>query len=270
MLRGSPTRAPAELVSRYAELEGAFELDLAEFGHRGPYRLAAACLLRFPDELAPTELAARTLATSGAIARHPAWLGAQGPALRLVLAAILVAHDRSATAFVDELGGLHDAMESARVHYSPVHRTLAVLALRLGVSELRASDPYRESRERELSEADVVALQAVYAAIRSHHFWLTNERLVPICGYLAPLGQEPAALGRKTTSIYSALRKRPKLRRGRPLLAAAATLASSELEPDAVSERVTELDAKLPSIGVEIGVREYGKLAALALLALPV
>jgi hypothetical protein len=256
--RDRPEARGDGIIERYFSLVSGFGLDVSLLEDRVPLLLAAACLLRLREAGSPDELVRSTLAASSAIETHPGWLEIHGRSLRLVLAAILVANQLDPVRFVTERSGLFKSFESLEVDRSPVHRSLAMLALRL------------TGGDTPIQHGQINRVQSVYLQISGRHPMIADARLLAVCGLLIARGDASELLGRRVNAVYRLLRRRAGLSWGLPLLSASTVLATSAFEPEAIATRVRELAQALRYAGLTTGESTYEEIAVLTLLALPV
>lgn len=245
----------ADPFARFQELYAALTPGRGVFNDTAPLRLAAINLVTCPGD--PTALAATFYARDEALRRRLGWLSDTNPAVRRVLASQLVKYGDDPDAFLDEVERVRALFRDQGLRRGGVFETLSVLVLRrcLGGAAIEA--------------AHVARLGRLYAAMKSHHWWLTGPEDFPACAMLVAAEGEPEAIGAGIEAIYQALQTRAALWAGDPLQTAANVLYLSGADPLEIAGRFASLAEQFRGAGAKIGQPEYDDLAVLCFLALP-
>ena len=247
--------ATVDPLERFFAIEAAFEQGRGLLGDRTSLRLASAQLVRIPGE--PDELVAAVRNTDAVLSKLSGFnLTVAGP-LWMLVAGVLIEHGDVAEGFVAELGQIRGWMREVGMRRYAAYEIIAALALRLG------SRPHAVGRDQ------VARVQAIYDAMKRHHWWLTGPEDLPACAVLGMTERSPAELAGSANAIYEGLRRHARAWPGDLLQTASNILAVSPLQPTELVERYTTLVAAFERRGVSISFPNYGDVAALCFLAQP-
>ncbi|MFO7564156.1 MAG: DUF4003 family protein [Enhygromyxa sp.] len=253
---GQPPGPADDPLARFFELELAFDSQRGFLADRVPLRLVAANLVLTPGDA--LEIAAQVRAIAEQIREQLSLLTDVVPAIRLLIAAVLLQRGDQPAAFFEEVERVREIMRKLGLRRREIFETVAILALRIR-NELAP-----------ISEAQVERLRDIYEQMKRHHWLLTGPEDYPACAFL--VGQRersPEQIGERAHAIYEGLRKRARLWRGDPLQTASNMLALSPLEPDELVERFCVLAEAFDRAGVRIRQFEYDEVAVLCFLARP-
>ncbi len=251
-----PVPEAIDPLARYVALSEAFEAKTGFFGDRVPGRLAAVSLVLTPGE--PAGLVARVNSYASQLTEGLPWFSQLDRSFRISIAATLLKHGDEPAAFLAESERAKALFRKVGMRRSESYEVLALLAARISTQLAPLS--------LELAQR----IQAVYEAMRTHHWWLTGPEDLPACALLACRPGEPSEFGRKATDIYSALERRAGLWRGDPLQTASNLLSLGGLEPDELAQRFQNIAQGLKEAGFRIGQGDYDDVAVLCFLAQPV
>ena len=253
-----PTAPGAEALdplARFFALEAAFDQGRGVLGDHVPLRLVAANLVLAEGE--PEVIAAEVRGmTEDLIDRLGRFSPFRG-SMALLIAAILRERGDTPEALVAELERVRPLLREAKVRRNQVFEGIAVLALRIrgGLAPVDA--------------ALVERMQAIYSAMKTHHWMLTGPEDLPACAFLATTELSPELAGARAHAIYEGLRARPRTWGGDPLQTASNLLTLSPLEPDELVERFVILAETFHAQGMRIRQHHYDEVALLCFLARP-
>jgi hypothetical protein len=251
----TPREQTLDPLARFAELYAALEAHRRVLQDRVPLRLAAICLLTTPGPADQLALATRRI--DAALDRRISWYHAFSESVRIVIAAQLHKHDDDPDSYMDEVVRVRSLFRAVGLRQGGAYEFLAVLVLRRVLA-------------RPVDRADVERFQAIYEALKRHHWWLTGPEDFPACAMLVARPEAPANIGAGTDAIYRALHRRADLWRGDPLQTAANVLYLADVPADELAERFALLMTGFRGRGVTIGQDQYDELAVLCFLAWPV
>jgi hypothetical protein len=245
--------AVADPLERFFALEAALEAGRGLLGDRSSIRLAAALLVRLDGE--PEELAAGVRATHERLTKAAGWMPSVATPLWLLVAGVLVERGDDPEAFAAQIDSTRKRMRAVRMRRYTAFEVIVVLALRL------------HTRPGPITDDSVARVQAIYAAMKRHHWWLTGPEDLPACAILAMTERSPAELAGQANAIYEGLR--PCSWPGESLQTASNMLAVSPLEPGELVDRFVTLSTSFEQAGLSIGFADYGTVASLCFLAQP-
>lgn len=258
--RGHDGQALAHLqdpLSRFFEIEAAFEAERGFWGDRVPLRLVAANLVLSPGEA--VEIAVQVRAGAEQLRKRLSFISEILPAMQLLIAAVLLQRGDQPEAFLDEVERVRPMLRGVGLRRREIYEVVAILALRI------------RSQLTPISKEQVVRLREIYEQMKRHHYVLTGPEDYPACAFL--VGQRdrsPEEIGVRANAIYEGLREQAKLWRGDPLQTASNMLALSPLEPAELVERFCLLALGFDGAGVRIRQGEYDEVAVLCFLARPI
>lgn len=244
-------------IARFFALDAALEASRGVLGDRAPQRLAAVGLVLVPGD--PEEIATQLRAIAKQFQERLPWLMklSLAPQLQLLFAAILLRHQDSADALVDEVDRVHKIMRGLGMRRDPVYEFIAVLAMRT----LGGGAP--------ITEAQVERMRDIYEAMKGHHWILTGPEDFPACALLTTRDGTPKQLAQRAHDIYAALRATgcwP----GDPLQTASNLMAMIKVPTVELSDRYQALVQGFKQAGLEIGGDEYDEIAISCFVARPV
>lgn len=253
----APTHAaPADPLARFRELFAALDEPSGIMTDRVPLRLAAINLITVPGDA--RRIAADFFACDADLAERFGLWSAIVAAVRRVIASQLIKSGDPPAEFVAEVDRVRAMFRERRLRRDGAYETLAVLVLR------------RALGGAPIEPAHVERFQAIYEAMKRHHWWLTGPEDFPACAMLVTRPGEPAAIGDGIEAIYTLLRDRVELWPGDALQTAANVLYVSGAPAAVLVERFELLARHFRSAGITIGIAEYDDLATLCMLPIPV
>jgi hypothetical protein len=247
--------ARVDPLERFFALEAALEAGRGLLGDRSSIRLAAALLVRLEGE--PDELAAGVRATHERLTKAASWLPTVATPLWLLVAGVLVERGDDPEAFAAQIDPTRKLMRAVRMRRYTAFEVIVVLALRL------------HTRPEPITREAVARVQAIYAAMKAHHWWLTGPEDLPACAILAMTERSPDALASQANAVYAGLRARARLWPGESLQTASNILAVSPLEPAELVDRFITVSDSLKRAKLSISYSDYGTVASLCFLAQP-
>lgn len=253
-----PTEHLRDGVARFFELEAALEAGRGLLGDRTSLRLAALGLVLVPGD--PVQIVATLRELETDIKQRLSWTAGVAPQLYAMIAAILLRHDDSPEALIDEAKRVRTIMRQLGMRRSAIHEFISVLAMRT----VGGGAP--------ISEAQVERMRDIYQAMKTHHWLLTGPEDFPACALLTSRAGTPAELAQRAHDIYEGLRTAG-YGRGDPLQTASnmlAMLAIAELPPHELSARYHALVEALKQVGLAISADRYDEVALLCFLARPI
>jgi hypothetical protein len=185
------------------------------------------------------------------------WTSTSGETRRVLASQLVKAGDRP-DAFLAEVERVGELFRTVGLRRGGAYETLAVLVLRRSLAGAPASYSHVER------------FAAIYGEMKRHHWWLTGPEDFPACAILVGCPGSPADIGFGIEAIYQALQHRADLWPGDPLQTAANILHLSGLGALEIADRFALLVHQFRAAGAKIGQQEYGDLAILCFLALPV
>jgi hypothetical protein len=242
-------------LSRFFELEEAFEADRGMLGDHVPLRLAAANLVLCPGEA--KEIATGVRETAEELRRQLSFMTDLVPSIQLLLAAVLRQRGDDPFEFLTEVERVRNIMRKLNMRRREVYEVVAILALRI-----------RNGLEP-ITEQQIERMRDIYEQMKRHHWLLTGPDDYPACAFLVGQDRTPEQIGERANAIYEGLREKAKLWRGDPLQTASNMLALSPLEPSELVERFHLLAEGFDKAGTRIRQGEYDEVAVLCFLARP-
>lgn len=257
----SDPRAPSggafvDPLARFRELFAALDEPSSVLTDRVPLRLAAINLVTVGGD--PERIAADFYACDADLAARLGMFTGTDPAIRRVIASQLIKSGDTPAAFVAEVERVRALFREHRLRRGGVFETLAVLVLRRALRGAAIEPPHVER------------FQAIYEAMKRHHWWLTGPEDFPACAMLVTRPGEPAAIGDGIEAIYRTLRARADLWPGDSLQTAANVLYVSGAPAHDLADRFALLVAGFRAQTITIGIAEYDDLAMLCMLPLPI
>lgn len=241
-------------LDRFAALYAALAAGSGWLTDRTALRLAAICLVSTPGRAG--ELALATRRHDVALSENIRWWQGVALAVRVLIAAQLVKHGDEPAAYVAEVVRVKDMMRSARLRFSGTYEFVAILVL-------------RRVLRREITATDVARLQAIYEAMKTHHWWLTGPEDLPACAMLVARPEEPARIGAGAEAVYQALLRGADVWAGDALQTASHVLYLADVPPGEIAGRFARLMAEFRRDKIRVGQEQYDELAVLCLLAWP-
>lgn len=248
--------APSDPLARFSDIHAALDSERRWLGDRVPLRMAAVCLITTPGDAGA--LAAATRQQDAALHARLGWLTSVDASVRMLIAAQMVKHRDDPNRFIDDTERVRALFRAAGLRRGGVYEILAVLVLR------------RVLGRTPIDAAHIERFQAIYEAMKRHHWWLTGPEDFPACAMLLGRPEDPATIGAGTDALYQALYERNKLWRGNSLQTAANVLYLAGAGPVELADRFALLLAGFRGGGARIGPEQYDELAILCFLAWPV
>jgi len=258
----TPSTCATRSLARFFALDAALDASRGALGDRVPQRLAAVGLVLVPGDpkQIATQLRAITKQFQERVQERLPWLmqlSVAVPQLRLLFAGILLRHQDSADALVDEVERVHQIMRGLSMRWDPVHAFIAILAMRT----LGGGAP--------ITEAQVERMRDIYEAMKGHNWLLTGPEDFPACALLTTRDGTPKQLAQRAHDIYAALRAGgcwP----GDRLQTASNLMAMIKVPTVELSDRYQALVQGFEQAELEIGRDEYDEVAISCLVARPV
>jgi hypothetical protein len=258
----SDPRAPsggqflADPLARFRELFAALDQPSRMWTDRVPLRLAAINLITVPGD--PEQIAGEFYTCDADLAGRLGMFTGTDPAVRRVISSQLLKSGDTPAAFVVEVDRVRALFRERKIRRGGVYETLAVLVLR------------RALQGAAIETAHVERFQAIYEAMKRHHWWLTGPEDFPACAMLVGRPGEPAAIGDGIEAIYGVLRDRVDLWPGDALQTAANVLYVTGAPALDLADRFALLAAGFRANKITVGIAEYDDVAMLCMLSLPV
>ncbi|EDM78000.1 hypothetical protein PPSIR1_19364 [Plesiocystis pacifica SIR-1] len=254
--RGPSSSPDFDPLQRFRALSEAFEADAGMLTDRVPLRFVAVNLVLNPRE--PAELAAEVRALQAQFDANLPWYSGIAPPVRTLIAGVMIERGDDPDAFLAEVDRVRPIMREVGMRRQEIYQVLSILALRVS-NELGP-----------IERAQVERMQAIFEAMKKHHWMLTGPEDLPACAFMSTRKEGAEALAQRATDIFSALRKTAGLWRGDPLQTASNILALSGVDAQSMAARFRLLAEQLHKRGVRVGTAEYDDVAVLCFLPQPV
>jgi hypothetical protein len=252
---GKHLAAYVDPLSRFFELEAAFEAERGFLADNVPLRLVAANLVLCPGD--PIEIAARVRALTEQLRERLSFFSQVSSSIQLLAAAVVLQRGDQVDALLAEVERVRAMMRELGMRRMEIYEFVAILAMRIrgGLVPIEA--------------ARVQRLHDIYAQMQRHHWFLTGPEDYPACAFLAGQERSPKDVAARANAVYEGLRTRANAWRGDPLQTASNMLALSPLEPDELVDRFVVLATRFDAAGIRIRQGEYDEVAVLSFLAQP-
>ncbi len=244
------TSAP-HILPLFVDIAKALLADRRWFDDRTVLRYSAMALMFAPEP--SVALTQRVRAAADAVVADASWFSGLRTSLRLVLAAQAIAAGIEPRTFVTESHELRERFRKAGLRRAVDHGWIAAAMLRLAGAT---------------SAQDVARLAEIYAAMKTHHWWLTGPEDLPACALLVVHGGDLGYLAPRIETIYAGLRQA-----GMPardgVQTASHVLALARGSESEVVTRFVALDRGFTADGVAMWDCDRDELAMLCLLDEP-
>jgi hypothetical protein len=139
------------------------------------------------------EVAAAIRRTAQEPRKGSSWFGPLNSSLRSIVSAMLVQSGDDPAEFLAEMERVHEVFRARELRRGGAYEVMAILILR------------RDSGGEPIGDAAIGRFQAIYEALKKHHWWLTGREDFPACALLARHSGAPEELAAGVERFFQAL-----------------------------------------------------------------
>lgn len=246
---------PSDPLARFRELYDELNRDASWLrGNTAAYRFTAIVAVTIPGPV--DDVARRIQAAAHELKERAGWFDGLRNSIRFIVSAVLVLHDDTPAAFLDEVDRVRSVFRDRNLRRGGFYETMAILALRT------------QAALAPIPEATVIRFQALYEEMKKHHWWLTGPDDFPACAVLSNQEASVSEIGGTIERIYQALHARG-FKKGDPLQTASNILYLARKDPEDIARRYHALATGFRERNVRIWQSDYDEIAILTMLDAP-